>query len=109
MVGEAGDFGFEVAGYHVAEFAEGVVDDDGILGGFGAGHFRGEADRGVRGAVGGGDAVENAGHADHRGQAALFFLLRDCLGVLSRHGRDVGSEAGCGDHLEDFYRGTFQD
>jgi hypothetical protein len=89
VVGEAGDFGLEVAGYHIAEFAEGVVDDVGILGGFGAGHFRGEADRGVRGAVDGGDAAENAGHADRRGQAALFFLIARLIG------RAEQARAGC--------------
>jgi hypothetical protein len=51
VVGEAGDLGFEVAGDHVAEFAEGVADDVGVFGGFVASHFGGEAD----GDVGGGE------------------------------------------------------
>ena len=65
VVREARDFGFEVAGYHVAEFAHGIANDVGIFGGFVAGHFGGETDGGIGGAVNGGDAAENAGHADH--------------------------------------------
>lgn len=67
VVGKTGDFGFEVAGYHVAEFADSVVDDDGIFGGFVAGHFGGQADGGFCGAVDGDDAAEDAGNTDHGG------------------------------------------
>ena len=72
VIGEAGDFGFEVSAYHVAEFADGVVDDFGIFGGFVAGHFGGQADGGFGGAVDGRHTAENAGHADHGGEATLF-------------------------------------
>ena len=107
MVGEGGDFGFEVAGYHVAEFAEGVADDVGIFGGFVAGHFGGEADGGVCGAVDGGDAAENAGHADHGGLTAVTMGRRSGVGI--GRGGEVGSEADAGHHVKDFESGAFQD
>jgi hypothetical protein len=109
VVGEAGDFGFEVAGYHVAELAHGVVDDVWIFGGFGAGHFGGEADGGVCGTVDGGDAAEDSGHTDHGSQAALLSCVCGRFGARGAGGHDVRSEAGCGHHLEDFERGALQD